>query len=248
MADPYSLQGKRILVTGASSGVGRQLAISAADRGAQLIITGRNVERLNETLGQLNGVGHRSVIADLTLPEGLDDVVGAADALDGVFVSAGIAAVAPFRMISPEHVAKLMSIDFEAPVLLVQRLLKGRRIREGGSIVFNTAGASYIAPAGTAVYSAAKAGLEAAGRSLALEVARSRIRVTSLRLGYVNTPLLDELAKGGLNIEQMSALAPLGIGTVQDAANATIFLLSDASRWISRVTLTCDGGMAARIV
>lgn len=248
MADPYSLEGKRILVTGSSSGVGRQLAISAASRGAQLIITGRSIDRLGSVLAQLEGEGHRSVVADLTQPEGLDEVVAAVDSVDGIFASAGIAAVAPFRMISAEHMAKLMSIDFEAPVLLVQRLLKQRRVREGGSIVFNTAGASYIAPAGTAVYSAAKAGLEAAGRSLALEVGRARIRVTLLRLGYVKTPLLDDLAKGGLNIEQMGALAPLGIGTVEDAAHAAIFLLSDASRWISRTTLTCDGGMAARIV
>lgn len=248
MTDPFSLAGKRILVTGASSGVGRQLAISASARGAALVITGRNKERLAETLAQLEGDGHCSVLGDLTQAADREGVVAASGPVDGVFVSSGIAAVAPFRMISAEHVAKLMSIDFDAPILLVQRLLKQRYVREGGSIVFNTAGAAYIAPAGTAVYSAAKAGLEAAGRSLALEVARARIRVTLLRLGYVKTPLLDELTKGGLNIEQMSALAPLGIGRVEDAAHAAVFLLSDASRWISRSTLTCDGGMAARIV
>jgi NAD(P)-dependent dehydrogenase (short-subunit alcohol dehydrogenase family) len=140
-----------------------------------------------------------------------------------------------------------MSINFEAPVFLAQRLVKRRLIREGGSMVFNTALAAQAAPPGTAIYAAAKAALTSAARSLALEVARARIRVTCLQLGYVQTALLAGLASAGMNVSELAALAPLGIGEPSDAANAAIFLLSDASRWMSRVELTADGGMALRM-
>ncbi len=246
-SDPFSLAGKTILVTGASSGIGREVARACAERGAKLIVSGRNTERLNETLLSLSGPEHRAIAADLTDPAQLDSLADAAGAIDGLFFSAGIAAIAPFRMISPEHLQKLMKIDFEAPLFLVQRLLKRRQVRDGGSLVFNTALAARTAPQGTAVYSSAKAALTAAARSLALEVARSKIRVTCLQLGYVRTALLDGLTASGMNASELASLAPLGIGEPRDAANAAIFLLSDASRWISRTDLTADGGLVLRM-
>lgn len=245
--DPFSLAGKSVLVTGASSGIGQAVARACADRGASVLITGRSNQRLAATLESMNGSGHRVHPADLTDAAQICSLVDATDSIDGLFFSAGIAAIAPFRMIASAHLKKLMSIDFEAPVMLTQRLLKLRKINDGGSIVFNTALAARAAPPGTAVYAAAKAALTAAARSLALEVARSRIRVTCLQLGYVRTPLLDGLAAAGMNIEELSALAPLGAGTTDDAANAALFLLSDASRWISRVEVTVDGGIDMRM-
>lgn len=244
--DPFSLAGKTVLVTGASSGIGRQAAIACAARGATLVISGRDRARLGEALAALAGAGHRAVAADLTDAAQTDALVETTGAVDGVFVSSGVAQIAPLRLASREHIDRLMEVDFEAPILLVQRLLKRRQIRRGGSIVFNSALAAAVSPAGTAIYSAAKAALDAAARSLALEVGRQGIRVNSLRLGYVQTRLLDELGRAGLNVAEMSSLAPLGLGTVDDAANAVIYLLSDASRWVSRTTFTCDGGLSIR--
>lgn len=245
--DPFSLAGKTILVTGASSGIGQAVSRACAHRGASLVISGRDETRVSATLKSLTGEGHRAICADLTESRGLDAVAAASGTIDGLFFSAGIAAIAPFRSISTDHLQRLMSIDFEAPLFLTQRLLKRRQIRDGGSIVFNTALAARTAPLGTAIYAAAKAALTAAARSLALEVARLRIRVTCLQLGYVRTALLDQLGASGMNPSELARLAPLGLGEPEDAAHAAVFMLSDASRWLSRTEITADGGLVLRM-
>ena len=245
--DPFSLDGKTILVTGASSGIGRGVAVACAEQGAVLVISGRNEERLQATLASLSGSGHRSIAADLTDTEQLRRLADECGPIDGLFFSAGIAAIAPFRMISEKHLRNVMSIDFEAPVMLTQRLLQRKQVRAGGSIVFNTAMAVKNSPAGSAIESAAKAALTAASRSLALEVAQDRIRVTCLECGYVRTEMLEQLKQTGMDPEQLASHTPLGMGTVEDASNAAVFLLSQASRWISRTALTMDGGLSLRI-
>lgn len=246
-SDPFSLAGKTILVTGASSGIGQEVARTCARRGAKVVISGRDASRLSATLEILEGEGHSSFRADLTESTGLNGLAEAAGNIDGMFFSAGIAAISPFRLMTSDHLHRLMSIDFEAPLLLAQILLRRRQIRDGGSIVFNTALAARTAPLGTAAYSAAKAALTAAARSLALEVARSRIRVTCLQLGYVRTALLDQLGAAGMNPSELAQLAPLGLGEPEDAAHAAVFMLSDASRWMSRTELTADGGLMLRM-
>jgi NAD(P)-dependent dehydrogenase (short-subunit alcohol dehydrogenase family) len=245
--DAFSLAGKTILVTGASSGIGRGVSVACAEQGATVIVSGRNQTRLDATLASLSGAGHHAIAADLIDPEQLKRLADECGPIDGLFFSAGIAAIAPFRMISEKHVRSVMAIDFEAPVMLTQRLLQRKQVRVGGSIVFNTAIAVKNSPAGSAIYSAAKAALNAASRTLALEVAKDRIRVTCLQCGYVQTELLEQLKQSGMDPAELASHTPLGIGTVEDAANAAIFLLSDASRWISRTALTMDGGLSLRI-
>jgi NAD(P)-dependent dehydrogenase (short-subunit alcohol dehydrogenase family) len=212
-----------------------------------VIISGRNEARLSETLTLLTGDRHQSIAADLTASDQLRSLADNCGQVDGLFFSAGIAAIAPFRMVSEKHIRSVMAIDFEAPVLLTQRLLQRRQIAAGGSIVFNTAVSVQNSPAGSAIYSAAKSALHAASRSLALEVAKDRIRVTCLQLGYVQTEMLDRLKESGMDPAELSSHTPLGIGSVEDAANAAIFLLSNGSRWISRTALTADGGLSLRI-
>jgi NAD(P)-dependent dehydrogenase (short-subunit alcohol dehydrogenase family) len=246
-ADLFSLSGKSILITGASSGIGRQAAITCAERGATLIISGRDEARLNDTLKRLPGSGHRAVTADLTDAAQMVRLADEAGAVHGFFHSAGVAAIAPFRMVSQKHLDTLLKANFEAPVLLTQRLLSKRQVQAGGSIVFNTAGAADNSPNASAIYSAAKAALRAASRTLALEVARNRIRVTCLQLGYIHTEMLERLSEQGMAPDDLSSHIPLGEGTPVDAANAVVFLLSDASRWISRTSLIVDGGLSLRI-
>lgn len=245
--DPFSLEGKRILVTGASSGIGRQVAISCADMGATVVATGRNEARLAETLAQLPGVGHATVAADLRDAAGIGRVVDAAGELNGLVHCAGVTAVVPFRVISEKHVTEILDTNFRAPVMLTQRLLAGRRLANGGSIVFIASSAAHIGAEFTSMYSASKAALITAARSLALEVAaKQRIRVNCLSPGYTRTPMLEGLNEGA-SIEQNLALAPLGIMEPEDLANAVLFFLSDASRWITRSTLHIDGGLTARV-
>lgn len=246
-ADPFSLEGKRILVTGASSGIGRQVAISCAEMGATMVVTGRNAERLGQTLSSLEGAAHVSVVADFRKADDIGRIVDAAGELNGLVHCAGVTAVVPFRVIGEKHLDEILETNFRAPMMLTQRLLAGRHLMHGGSIVFIASSAAHIGTPFTSMYSASKSALITAARALALEVAaKQRIRVNCLSPGYTRTPMLESLNEGA-SVEGNFALAPLGIGEPEDLANAVIFFLSDASCWITRATLHIDGGLTARV-
>lgn len=242
-ADPFSLEGKRILVTGASSGIGRQVAISCAQMGAQLVVSGRNGERLAATLATLEGNGHAAVTADLSLQEDIDRLVGDAGVVDGLVHAAGISRLAPIRMLSRMQLDEMFSSNVYAPMLLTRGMLAKKRIAAHGSILFVSAVASHIGPLASAAYSASKAALLGAMRTLALEVAKQGMRANCLVPGYVRTPMLDNLNQGGGSIEEHTKLTPLGLGEPEDIAYAAVFYLSDASRWITRNYFVIDGGL-----
>lgn len=243
ITDPFSLSGKRILVTGASSGIGRQTAISCAEMGAQLVITGRNAERLAATHQALAGSGHLAVAADLTSSEDLSALVAQAGPIHGVVHAAGISKLVPLRMLKQAHLDEMFAHNTYAPLLLTKELLAKRKLQAGGSIVFVSAVASHIGPLASSAYSASKGALLGAMRSLGLEVAKQGIRANCIAPGYVRTPMLDGLASGGVDTEEYANLAPLGMGEPQDVAHAAIFYLSDASRWITRNYFIVDGGL-----
>lgn len=241
--DPFSLVGKRILVTGASSGIGRQTAISCAQMGAQLVVTGRNPERLLATLHMLGGDGHIAVPADLTKPEDLSTLAAGTEPLHGVVHAAGISKLVPLRMLKHAHLEEMFAHNTFAPLLLTKELLAKRKIQAGGSIIFISAVASHVGPLASSAYSASKGALLGAMRSLALEVIKQGIRVNCIAPGYVRTPMLDGLANNGLNTDDYARLAPLGIGEPEDVAHAAIFYLADASRWVTRNYFIVDGGL-----
>jgi len=241
--DPFSLTGKRILVTGASSGIGRQIAISCAQMGAQIIVSGRNVERLAATLAELDGAGHTQIAADLSHQEDIDRLAVEAGVVDGVAHVAGISKLAPFRLISRAQLDEQFSSNVFAPILLTKGLLAKKRIAQGGSILFVSALASHVGPLATGVYSASKAALLGAMRTLALEVVKQGIRANCIAPGYVRTPMLEGLNQGGGSIDEHAKLTPLGLGEPEDVAYAAVFYLSDASRWITRNYFIVDGGL-----
>lgn len=246
--DPFSLAGKRILVTGASSGIGRQVAISCASMQAEVVISGRDEPRLQETLAQLDGGGHAAVTADLTAAVDRARLADAADKVHGIAHCAGISAIVPFRMISEKHLDELLDVNFRSPVLLTQRMVAKKQVVAGGSIVFISSSAVHIGTPVTSMYAASKAALIPAARSLATEIgARQQIRVNCITPGYTRTPMLDRLNDGATSIEANYDLAPLGIGEPVDVANAVVFFLSDASRWVTRTTFQVDGGLTSRI-
>lgn len=243
ITDPFSLAGKRILVTGASSGIGRQTAISCAEMGAQLVVTGRNTERLTATHQALTGSGHLMVAADLTNPDDLNDLVAQVAPINGVVHAAGISKLVPLRMLKQAHLDEMFAHNTYAPLLLTKELLAKRKVQAGGSIVFVSAVASHIGPLASSAYSASKGALLGAMRSLGLEVAKQGIRANCIAPGYVRTPMLDGLASDGVDTEEYANLAPLGMGEPQDVAHAAVFYLSDASRWITRNYFIVDGGL-----
>lgn len=241
--DPFTLAGKRILITGASSGIGRQTAIACAEMGAQLVITGRNAERLAATHQALVGSGHLAVAADLTHPADLSTLVAEAGPINGVVHAAGISKLVPLRMLKQAHLEEMFAHNTFAPLLLTKELLAKRKIQAGGSIVFISAVASHVGPLASSAYSASKGALLGTMRSLGLEVAKQGIRANCIAPGYVRTPMLDGLASGGVDTEEYAKLAPLGMGEPQDVAHAAVFYLSDASRWITRNYFIVDGGL-----
>ncbi|HEY6773800.1 MAG TPA: SDR family oxidoreductase [Oxalicibacterium sp.] len=243
--DPFSLNGKRILVTGASSGIGRQIAISCAQAGAELVISGRNSERLEATFAALEGDGHKLVLADLDKQEDIDRLVAEAGILNGLAHAAGMSKLVPLRLINRAHLDETFSANTFAPMLLTRGLLAKKRLAAGGSIVFIASIASHIGPMASSAYAASKSALLGMVRSLGTEVAKQGIRANCIAPGYVRTPLLDGLQGSGGNMDSLFELTPLGMGEPEDVAYAAVFYLSDASRWNTRNYFILDGGFSA---
>lgn len=234
---PFSLQGKTVLVTGASSGLGRQTAITCAQRGAHVIITGRNADRLQDTFAQLQGTGHVLAAADLTSAADRERLVTSAPHIDGLVHYAGQQRHCPIRQLTEQAMTDMYAVNFLAPVMLTQRLLQAGSIATGGSIIFVLSTAAHIGTRGVGPYSAMKAGLGGIIRCLALEQAKRKVRVNGISPSAVATPMW-----GADQLEAQKARHPLGLGTPEDVANAAVYLLSDASRWVTGTSLIMDGG------
>ncbi len=245
LATSFGLQGKTLLVTGASSGIGRQVALDCARAGATLLISGRDQARLDAVLSLLGDCAHRHIRADLSVDADIELLGKSAGTLDGVVHCAGISALAPMRMVSRAHIQSQLDANLIAPILLTRQLLARNSLREGSSIVFLSSISAHIGVRGVAAYSASKAALEGMTRSLAIELAGRGIRVNCLAPGLVRTPMYEAALRTTGGLEETEAQYPLGIGTPEDVANAAIYLLAAASRWVTGTTLVLDGGHTA---
>ena len=243
--NPFSLADKIILVTGASSGIGREVAVSCSNMGASIVATGRDSHRLAETMLLLcPAAQHQMVVADLTIARDRDNLVDQLSLqIDGCVHCAGISRLSPVRMMTEEHLLEIAAINANAPMLLTQRLLKKQRIQSGGSILFISSIAAHIGVPGVAGYSGSKAALIGMMRCLAMEVVKRKIRVNCLSPALVSSPLLEATSEMLGSMEQEEKNYPLGFGRPADVANASIFFLADASRWITGTTLVMDGGL-----
>ena len=241
----FDLTGKTILVTGASSGLGRQCAITASNHGANVFITGRNQQRLLETYDLLSGDGHHWLLADLTIDMDIDTLVGQLPALNGVVYSTGISDLSPARFIKPEDIAKTFDISFNASVLLTSQLLAKKKLEKNAcSLVFISTISTRYPFVGGAMYISAKAALESYARVLALELAPKGIRSNSISPAFVRTPMLDDTAEkySGEAVKKIEEQQLLGLGEPEDVANTVVFFLSDASKWITASNLIVGGG------
>lgn len=243
---PFGLAGKTVLVTGASSGIGHASATLCAAMGASVIACGRDETRLAALLAGLPGEGHRTIAGDLTDPAHRQALVASVPPLDGVVFSAGAAVMAPLRMVSEAHLDAMLDVNFKAPVLLTQALLSKKKVASGGSLVYVTSAAAHFAPYATAMYSGAKAALIAVVRTIAIEHAKAGIRANSVAPGYINTPMLSGLQKT-MSMEESISHAALGIIEPEDVAAGIVYLLSPASRWVTRSGLLIDGGLSLHI-
>jgi NAD(P)-dependent dehydrogenase (short-subunit alcohol dehydrogenase family) len=240
--------GKTILVTGASSGIGRAVTFAVAVMGAAVVAVGRRSEILEELVDLLPGAGHRREVVDLTVAEDRAKLVQSVGVCHGLVHAAGCLKLQPFAFIQERTLRESQGLNYEAPVLLTQALLRGKRVAGGGSIVFISSVAARRGTKGHATYSGSKAALEASGRCLALEVAGQGIRVNCVAPGMVRTAMAEEAASalGDEAMRRHEDDYPLGFGQPEDVASAVRFLLSDEARWITGTTLVIDGGFTAR--
>ncbi|MBV6798531.1 SDR family NAD(P)-dependent oxidoreductase [Xanthomonas euvesicatoria] len=244
--DAFGLQNKTVLVTGASSGIGAVVATLCARLGARVVLTGRDIARLDAVAVALQGNGHAVVAGDLTEEDTRTRLINAAERYHGLVSCAGIAALVPFRMAAEKHLQQMLSVNYLAPIALTQQLLVKRRLSEGASLVYISALSARAAPQAAAGYAASKAALEAAVRTLALEQAKHGIRANCIAPGYVDTPMLKKLGAAA-DLDDKIGLTPLGRIDPDDIAKGAVYLLSGASRWITRSALTIDGGISLPI-
>ncbi|NDC40887.1 MAG: SDR family oxidoreductase [Chitinophagia bacterium] len=244
MLNLFSLQGRTILVTGASSGIGREIAITLSGMGAHVVATGRNAARLAETQASLATEG-TILPADLTDDTAITALVKQLPALDGAVFCAGLVEYTPAKFITSEKIANVFNLNFNSQVVLTQQLLKNKKVSKGASLVYISSISSKIGVAATALYGASKAALNAYVRVLATELAPQGIRVNSICPGLIQTPMLENAATV-IDKESFTEAAkdyPLGIGAPENVAGPVAFLLADAGKWITGTEMIVDGGL-----
>lgn len=248
---PDLLRGRHILVTGASSGLGRDLAIAAAAVGARVTLTGRNEARLAEVREALGGGDHGMIAGDVgTLDAAHDIAVRSAKeggALDGVFHAAGIAAVRLAKTVNDEHVAQVFGAAVYGAFGIGKACAKRNVMNDGGALLLMSSVAAQRGKAGMAVYSSAKAAVGGFVRSLAAELAPRQIRVNEIVAGAVETPMHESIVRNmdEATIGDYRSMHLLGFGAPSDLTQAALFLLSDAARWITGASIAVDGGYTA---
>ncbi len=241
MHNPFSLAGKTILVTGASSGIGRSIAIEASRMGARLVITARHAARLDETFRALEGDIHQQVVADLTQDSQIEALAGALPPLDGVVYAAGMIQPLPIRLIEREDIREALEVNLMAPILLSRELIVRKKLNPGVSFVILSSLITHTGQVGHALYAASKGGLHAAANVLGKELLGIGARVNTLSAAMVETPLIEYLSSEEKQADQ--ANYPLGYGRPEDVAYAAVYLLSDAARWVCGSELILDGGL-----
>lgn len=240
--NPFSLIGKVILVTGASSGIGRQTCVEASRMGAQVVLTGRRREELDKTLSLMEGENHLALIADLTKDEDIEALVSQLPVLDGFVCNAGITKRLPIKFIKREDLYSVFGTNVFAGMLLTKAIVKAKKIRSGGSIVFTSSKAAYQNTPGNSIYATSKAAIDSFARGCALELA-PKIRANAILPGMVETPLIHNGVLSDENIEKDKERYLLKrYGTAEEIAWAIIYLLSDASAWITGSSFVIDGG------
>jgi NAD(P)-dependent dehydrogenase (short-subunit alcohol dehydrogenase family) len=251
---PFDLSGKNILVTGASSGLGRQIAISCSRMGARIVLMARDGQRLQKTLSEMqNPEYHLSISVDLVefekIETSINEAVAQIGKIHGLVNCAGISSTLPIRSVSPEKLLTLFNINVISAYQLTRLISNPKYFSHiGGSIIFISSVMGLVGENGKSAYSMTKGALISGARSLAVEFSSKKIRVNCISPGIIITPLnanaeyiSDENKRQALEHQHL-----LGLGTPEDVASACIYLLSNASRWVTGINLVVDGGYTVK--
>jgi len=242
--NPFTLENKVILVTGASSGIGRSIAIACSKMGALVIACGRNEQRLDDTLKMMVSGNHVKVICDLTDAKLLESMVATLPNLNGVVHCAGIGQRVLCRQLTSANVDGVMNNNFKAPIMLQSELLKQRKIEKASSIIFLASIASWLPSVGNAVYSASKGATISYAQCLSLELAPRQIRVNCISPGMVWTDFVRHSGITESQLKEDESKYPLGrYGTPEDIAYLAVYLLSDVSCWMTGTNVKISGGI-----
>lgn len=254
MQTPFSLAEKHIIITGASSGIGRQCAIRCSEGGASLLLLGRNTERLNETLNMLSyPENHLAVSVDLTDFDAIEPILKEAVSKNGCFHglvnAAGISTTLPLKLITPEKLDSFYKTNVVGSINLTRLFTKTTYVcKDGASVIFFSSVMGMVGDMGKTLYSLTKGALLSGTKSMAVELASKKIRVNSISPGVVDTPMTQSAVynQDEESHNRIVSLHPLGLGKPDDVALACVYLLSDASRWVTGTNLVIDGGYTAR--
>lgn len=249
----FSLKNKNILITGASSGIGRQCAIECNNAGANIILIGRNEDKLNSTLKELNLGNHICYSLDITdygkIKDVVNDAVEKAGKIDGFIHSAGVELTKPFNLTKPDDYERVYKVNVISGFETARIVSSKKYINEnGGSMIFISSIMGNVGAAGIIAYCASKGALIAGTKSMALELLQKKIRVNCISPAVVETELsksfIEKLPREAF--DEMMRMHPSGLGKPEDVANACIYLLSDEAKWITGSNLVIDGGYSAK--
>lgn len=243
--NPLDLSGKKILITGASSGIGRATSVYLSKLGATLILVARNEERLSETLSLLEGNNHKCLTVDFSEVDDLDGLFNKAIEdgikLEGLVHCAGIAQVLPVKMLTRERMLKEMNVNYFTFIELVRQFSK-IKYSHGGSIVGISSIAGHKAEKCQTNYSASKAAMDIATQALSLELAEKKIRINTILPGVIQTEMVERSKNFGFDMNDIKSKQVLGVGQPEDVAAMVAFLVSDMSRLITGRKFFVDGG------
>lgn len=247
--NPFSLHGKTILITGASSGIGKSTAIECSKLGANVIVTGRDQERLKMTFEQLDrevGQNHGYIVADLTEKEGLDRVVDCLTEVSGVVLCAGKGLHLPVQFSSREHMDEFFNVNYFSPVELIRILYKKKKLEKGASIVaISSLGGTQIFRGRNSIYGASKAALSSFMKFCAIEFSVRKVRVNCVCPGMIDTPFIHRDTVTEEQLQNDAERYPLKrYGKPEDVAYMIIYLLSDAASWVTGQDFVVDGGIS----
>ncbi len=241
--NPFSLEGKTVLVTGASSGIGRGIAVTCSKMGATVILNGRNKVKLGESLAQLEGGNHKIIAADLTNSDSVSKMMEELPTLDGIVHCAGVGQRVLCKMATEKDVDVVMDANFKGPVLLQSELLRRKKVNKGASIVFVASIATWSPSVGNAFYSASKGAIASYANCLALELASRKIRVNCISPAMVWTDLIYQEGVEEEQLKEDESRYPLKrYGQPEDIANLAVYMLSDASTWMTGSNVKISGG------